>query len=253
MTSLFIITGTSRGLGAAISRTFATGSNDLLLLSRAPPSWEPVEGHAGEVMREACDVSNLDALEETFNGILSKISKKYQKVVFVHNAGTIGNVARCQDLNPSQDVAGMISLNVSSMIMLTTLFLRKFEADGTQCVVVNISSGAAVRAFDTWTLYCTAKAARYMFVQVLATENDPARVKALNYSPGILATQMQKDIQTMAGETSSTAKFLNDVISSGRAVPIDETCKELKAILDADEWTSGEQIDFYSRRPEYSP
>ena len=109
----------------------------------------------------------------------------------------------------------MISLNVSSMIMLTTLFLRKFEADGTQCVVVNISSGAAVRAFDTWTLYCTAKAARYMFVQVLATENvrrfcrcehrcctcyqqavprslpiaqDPARVKALNYSPGILAT-----------------------------------------------------------------
>ncbi len=60
--------------------------------------------------------------------------------------------------------------------------------------VVNISSLMALRAQETWSLYCSGKAARDMFFQVVAAEEKGVTV--LNYAPGPVLTDMvTRDIQ----------------------------------------------------------
>ncbi len=60
--------------------------------------------------------------------------------------------------------------------------------------VVNVSSLMALRAQETWSLYCSGKAARDMFFQVVAEEEKGVTV--LNYAPGPVLTDMvTRDIQ----------------------------------------------------------
>ncbi len=60
--------------------------------------------------------------------------------------------------------------------------------------VVNISSLMALRAQETWSLYCSGKAARDMFFRVVAAEEKGVTV--LNYAPGPVLTDMvTRDIQ----------------------------------------------------------
>jgi benzil reductase ((S)-benzoin forming) len=60
---------------------------------------------------------------------------------------------------------------------------------------VDISSGAHKMAAKGWSIYCSTKAAGVLLHQTIAAEEDSARVRVLNYSPGILATDMQSEVQ----------------------------------------------------------
>ena len=68
--------------------------------------------------------------------------------------------------------------------------------------VVNVSSLCAVQAFESWGIYCAGKAARDMYHAVLAQElskrsgdNTGSKILVLNYAPGPLDTDMQKEIR----------------------------------------------------------
>lgn len=80
------------------------------------------------------------------------------------------------------------------MMFFTSNFLKFFASIGSALKVVNISSLAAVKAFETWGIYCTNKAARDMFIRVIAEENKGNKVKALNYAPGPMDTGILKNI-----------------------------------------------------------
>jgi sepiapterin reductase len=94
-----------------------------------------------------------------------------------------------------------ISANITSTAYFTSEIVKKYTENyysgAKELVIVNISSLAAIKPFSTWSVYCMGKAAREMFHQVLAEEhkNSKSGVKVLNYAPGPLDTDMQKDIR----------------------------------------------------------
>lgn len=75
-------------------------------------------------------------------------------------------------------------------------------------LVVNVSSLCAVQAFDSWGIYCAGKAARDMYHSVLAQEQtkkqesgataSAEKILVLNYAPGPLDTDMQKEIRCVS-------------------------------------------------------
>ncbi len=67
----------------------------------------------------------------------------------------------------------------------------------TELVIINISSLAGIQPFASCGIYSMGKAAREMFHKVLAEEHKVKNsgVKVLNYAPGPLDTDMQKQIR----------------------------------------------------------
>jgi benzil reductase ((S)-benzoin forming) len=69
--------------------------------------------------------------------------------------------------------------------------LKNFKDN--QLTLVNISSGAANRPINNWSLYCSTKAFNQMFFNVAESENEQHRF--FNINPGVLDTGMQESIR----------------------------------------------------------
>jgi len=124
----------------------------------------------------------------------------FSRVILVHNAGSLGpmvpvrqlatqaqvrherppahalvssvcgRVANLHDRTRTQELKAAIDSNVTSTIILTSVALEVLLDKTESFDMVDISSGAARRPSATWASYCSTKAARYMFMQVLAAE-----------------------------------------------------------------------------------
>lgn len=96
----------------------------------------------------------------------------YDRVLFFNNAGSLGDIALVQDLHDAESVRAAFDFNVTSSCYLTAQFARTCsEADSRlDAVVVQTTSICAIQPFESFAVYCAAKAARDMFHQVLAKE-----------------------------------------------------------------------------------
>jgi len=89
-----------------------------------------------------------------------------------HTRSYLGRVANLHDhaRTRTQELKAAIDSNVTSTIILTSVALEVLLDKTESFDMVDISSGAARRPSATWASYCSTKAARYMFMQVLAAE-----------------------------------------------------------------------------------
>lgn len=185
-----LITGASRGIGAASARAFAAAGANVALLSRSTGEIADLAGEIGQTaLAIPCDVSNwtemaraVDATVETFGSL----------DIVINNAGIIEPIGPLAEV----DVDGwntVIDVNVKGVFhgMRAALPLMQAQGSGT---VITISSGAAHRALPGWSAYCTSKAAAKMLTEAAHLEHgDTLRIMGL--SPGTVATQMQREIK----------------------------------------------------------
>lgn len=95
-----------------------------------------------------------------------------------------------------------MTTNITVSCYLTSELVRRYLStqvypSATELVIINISSLAGVQPFPSWGIYSMGKAAREMFHKVLAEEHKEKNsgVKVVNYAPGPLDTDMQKQIR----------------------------------------------------------
>src|SRR3989338_10947165 len=114
---LWIVTGSSRGLGAALVRQLKLVKNATVLsLSRGDPSEGSREGFL------SCDLSSPYQAEALFKNHLDQhlSGKSFQSAVLVNNAATIQPIGISFD---HQLVIKSASLNLIAPILLTRVFL----------------------------------------------------------------------------------------------------------------------------------
>lgn len=135
--------------------------------------------------------------------------------------------------------------------MFASMALKKFAGKADRIDLVNISSLAAVKPFESWGLYCIGKAARDMLIQVIAVEADTVAavskgsiIRALNYAPGPVDTDMQKKIRTTA-PIAEQQQLYTTLFETGKLVTAEATTTKLVGILELGEYQSGAHIDFY--------
>ena len=109
--------------------------------------------------------------------------------------------------NPTR-YATLIPCSYDIFLLLTNIYWYR----ATNLRIVNISSLAAVKPFETWSLYCTAKAARDMLYRVVAAEAvsaDASRIKTISYAPGPCDTDMQSYIRETATYEPQRDMYIN--------------------------------------------
>ena len=191
---VYVITGTSRGLGAALaSELSANAGVETITIGR----------HGTSIV---ADLGDARGIERACAALAARLeSRAYAKAVLVNNAGVVEPVGPVGTLGASELVRNA-NVNLAAPMALTDAFLR---ATGSVPLrrVIHISSGAARRPIDGWSAYCATKAGLDMAARSVALEAQArgARIEAVSVAPGVIDTDMQATIR------DKTAQVFSDV------------------------------------------
>ena len=166
---LALVTGASRGIGAATAEALAKAGAHVILTARNGESLEAVE----ERIHEAGGSATIAPMDLTDGELIGKlavaVAERWGKLdILVLNAAMLGSLTPVQDLDP-KEFARTLSLNVLANQALIAAFdklLRK--SDKGEVVAMTSSVGAEPRAF--WGGYGASKAALDTLVGAYADE-----------------------------------------------------------------------------------
>jgi NADP-dependent 3-hydroxy acid dehydrogenase YdfG len=222
-----VITGASRGIGAATARHFASLGANVVLAARTADEINAIAAEIGaNALAVACDVSDPSQVENLMN----TAGEHFDSIdILINNAGIIDPVERIEESNIDA-WSKMIDINIKGVYYAIryALPIMKTQGAGT---IINIGSGAATSALEGWSHYCTSKAAVHHLNACLHKEESENGIRALALSPGTVATEMQNII---------AASGINPVsqIPWDDHIPADWVARALgwMATPDADDW-----------------
>lgn len=186
-----IISGASRGLGAATARIAAQIGANVVLTARSMADLgavaQEINAAGGEALAVPGDVTRAEdcarvvaAAVERFGGVDG----------LINNAGLIEPIARVADADPAQFEA-LLRVNVIGPLQLTQAALPHLRAARGRVIHVSSKAGEFPRA--AWSAYCASKAALNMLTRVQALEEPD--VTAIAFRPGATDTPMQAVIR----------------------------------------------------------
>ena len=189
-----LITGASRGLGAAIARELAP-THELLLGARSGDSLRGILEDLPEATGWPVSLTDYDAVAEAVAPIT-------RLDVLVHNAGIadLGTIAE----SSVEQWRNTLEANLIAVVELTRLLLPALRVASGHVVLVN--SGAGLRAHPGWASYAASKFGLRAFGDALRQEEPQLRVTSIH--PGRIDTDMQRAIVAGEGREYRPEEFL---------------------------------------------
>lgn len=189
-----IVTGASRGIGAATARALAEEGANVVLAARSVGEIETLArelcgaGHSALAVR--CDVAEWADVE----ALIASAKESFGSVdILVNNAGVIDPIARIADSDPAE-WGKVVDINFKGVYHGFRAALPVMEAQGSG-TIINISSGAATGALEGWSHYCATKAAVLSLTRCADKEYRDKGIRVIGLSPGTVATEMQVQIK----------------------------------------------------------
>jgi NAD(P)-dependent dehydrogenase (short-subunit alcohol dehydrogenase family) len=214
-----LVTGASRGIGAATAEALAALGAHVILTARTAKALEEVEDriHAagGTATIAPMDLTETDSVAR----LAQAVSERWKKLdILVLNAAMLGSLSPVQHLDP-KEFAQTMTLNVSAQVALIGSFDALLRASGDGRVFgVTSSVGAKPRAF--WGAYGASKAALDTLLGAYAEENvNLGRVRVAIIDPGATRTRMRA--LAYPGEDPATLKEPAEVAAKIAAMAVD--------------------------------
>ncbi len=200
MKTVFYITGTSRGIGKALAELALKDKNYFVF----GYSRNQTINHAN-YKHISSDFSNTESLIN----LELPVKPDATKAVLINNAGMLGEVKPIGKQS-AENIIKTHTVNAIAPTILTNLFLGAYDNKNTEKTIINISSGAARNAVESWANYCSSKASLDMLSRVVQQENTDSSLKVFAVAPGVVDTKMQDEIRSVAPENfPHLKKFIN--------------------------------------------
>lgn len=186
--SVALITGASRGIGAATARRFAAEGYDLLLVARGLADLEQLATElralGPRVETLALDLSQPEAIP---SGLAELLGRGLVPSVVINNAGAAwtGPLAEM----PIERWQWLLQLNVTSVFQVCQAVLPGLRRAGGGRII-NVSSHAARNAFPDWGAYCVSKAALASLSRCLEAEERSAGIAVSTLTLGAVNTPL---------------------------------------------------------------
>ena len=212
-----LLTGASRGLGAALAQALSRRGWRLVVDGRTPDRLAatvaalPRPDRVTAVPGDVADPGHRAALAAAVGDRLD---------LLVNNASELGPtpLPRLADLPPAA-LERVLAVNTVAPLGLVQAVLPALERAGG--VVLDISSDAAVEAYEGWGGYGASKAALDQLTAVLAAEHPALRVYAVD--PGDMATDMHRaadpdasGLPEPAAVVPALLRLVDEALPSGR-------------------------------------
>jgi NAD(P)-dependent dehydrogenase (short-subunit alcohol dehydrogenase family) len=201
---LALVTGASRGIGAATAEAIAAAGAHVILVARTSSALEEVEERIHAAGGSAT-IAPLDLTQgEAIGRLAGAVAERWQKLdMLVLNAAMLGSLTPVQDIDP-KEYSRLLSINLLANQALIAAFdpLLK-NADRADIVALTSSVGGEPRAF--WGAYGSSKAALESLLGAYADETAYLdRIKVHVVDPGATRTRMRAN--AFPGEEPESVK-----------------------------------------------
>jgi len=218
---LFVVTGTTRGLGEALARAIAGApENELVCIARRA-------GEAGRtIVADLADAGAVPRIEAQLRQLVE--GRSYGRAVLFNNAGIVSPVGPL-DRVEGAELDRNLRVNLVAPMLLMGAFLRATGGHAGLRRIVNISSGAGRRPIFGWGAYCAAKAALDMASRVAALEAQQRgqAVEVVSLAPGVIDTPMQAVVRGAAAEDFVDVERFRQMKAEGVLRPADEVAADI--------------------------
>ncbi|MGE0562046.1 MAG: SDR family NAD(P)-dependent oxidoreductase [Flavobacteriales bacterium] len=221
----YFVTGSSKGLGKAITEQLLQKVDNFVFgYSRSNTI------NHKQYYHKLIDFSNLEAVQKLRFPEL----KDAKKLVLINNAGSVGEIKHVGKLS-AQKIIECYNINLVVPTIITNEFLNAYQNSNIQTLIVNISSGAGQSAIDGWSVYCATKAGIDMFSRVVQEEANihKSNIKVLSIAPGIIDTDMQKEIRKSAEENFSNINRFVDYKKNGDLSSAEEAATKVLQFINS--------------------
>ncbi|MER7077542.1 NADP-dependent 3-hydroxy acid dehydrogenase YdfG [Saccharopolyspora kobensis] len=201
-----LVTGASRGIGAAVARSLSD-THDLLLGGRDADALQALVDELPGAKPWPVELTDHDAVAAAAADI-DRLD------VVVHSAGLV-ELASVADAT-SDSWRRTFELNLFAVTELTRLLLPALRASKGHVVLVN--SGAGLSAKPNWGSYAASKFALRAFADVLRAEEAANGVRVTSVFPGRTATDMQRGIREQEGAEFQPDDYLRPESVAGPIV-----------------------------------
>ena len=211
MEKIVIITGGSKGLGLGLANEYHKNGYRVISISRSK-----IE-KLYTVEQYQFDLSKTDTIENVLKEIFSHLSKtNTTHLTLINNAGDLGTVNTLNNISPS-DISYTIQVNLVAPLVLNSLFIKLSKGWNCKKQIFNISSGAAINPYESWSLYCTSKAGLDMMTKVISKEQKEVTngVSIVSIYPGIVDTDMQSKARNTPKENFKSVQRFIDFYEHG--------------------------------------
>ena len=212
-----LITGHSRGLGAALTRRALTRGETVYGVSRGRLAPRPAALH-----ELALDLAHLDGIAATLTRFVPA------EVVLEEawlNAGVLGRIANLRELSQSE-INAVMDINVWANKAIIDWLASRAQAPKR---IVLISSGAGVVGNHGWGAYALSKATLNMLAQLYAHELPATQLLAL--APGLVDTDMQGALREVDAVRYPSMKRLHDAQGTDAMPDADTVAARIEAAL----------------------
>lgn len=192
--SLYIVTGASRGLGAALAEQLLAPGVTLLGLSRGRHAGLAAQG--ATVEQWPVDLSEPLAVAARLEAWLGGVDpQRFGSAALINNAALIPGAGPLESITPDE-LSRVLRVGLEAPLLLAAAFLRATRGWRADRRVLHVSSGLGRRPMAGQAAYCAIKAGLDHAARAMAL--DGARVAAV--APGVIDTDMQAQLRASAPE-----------------------------------------------------
>lgn len=192
-----ILTGHTRGLGAAIAAQLLCRDIPVLGLSRSR-NHELENRFKTALQQVELDLADAGAVAHWLaGGALRAFVADCDTVLLINNAGTVQPVGPLAMQDPAA-IARAIALNVATPLMLAAA-LAQAASTARERRILHVSSGAGRNAYPGWSVYCATKAALDQHARAAVLDNSDG-LSICSLAPGVIDTGMQAEIRASSLE-----------------------------------------------------
>ncbi|SFC79675.1 hypothetical protein/benzil reductase ((S)-benzoin forming) [Bacillus sp. OV322] len=240
----YIITGASKGLGAAIAEQCFNEGNHCILISRTNNSEleQKARQKGTKITYIAADLKETEKLEALMDIVFSEVNNT-KELYLINNAGIVNPIKPAGFLEQEKMELSM-KVNFLAPVILSNSFINRTRNLDIKKIIVNISSGAAKNPYHGWSAYCSTKAGLEMFTRTAALEQtgEPNPTVLISFSPGIMDTEMQADIREADEKDFAESSRFKDYKESGM---LRTPALVAEKVMDLLQWTQLQNGKFY--------
>lgn len=205
-----LVTGASRGIGAAIARAYAREGAELILTARTTGGLEELDDEIRAINGKTSllvpfDLKDFDAIDRLGAALYERFGRLD---VLVGNAGALGTLSPLGHISP-KEFQEVIDLNLTAnwrLIRQMDPLLRQSTAG--RAIFVTSAAAQGPRAY--WGTYAISKAALEMMVGIYSQEILQTNVRANMIDPGRTRTKMRA--KAYPGEDPATLKTPDEIM-----------------------------------------
>ena len=234
--TLAIITGASRGIGAAIALAAEDDGARVAVCNRSKSAF------GRQLEADLADPTEWPRFIQWVGELLDELTPA--RLVFVHNAATLTPIGFAGEVDSDAYTTNVL-LNSAAPQVLGEGVARLARDTETPTVIVQLSSGAGKNAYPGWSSYCAAKAAVDMWVASVGIEQADRDhlVRALSISPGVVATEMQAEIRRSEHEAFPNVERFRSMHDEGQLADPTHVGGRIWQVATTGQWDNGAIVD----------